>query len=245
MKMDKESLHSLLRQAIGDIEKKRESGEEHLDEHLEECPTEDVFSYYLGLSLSATDKERIEGHIASCARCRHILITLARLEEEKKAMKCDDIKDKSHTMKEKISISLTWVKDRLILTKTNIESFYYWNAISSALIPSRNGAQGDERELPPFTQTFPKCKVIVKIRKEAKERSNIYCRVLSASGKQETGSPLTIDLILSGRRFRSSRLKDQAVSFEGIEPGNYTLVVREGGTQLAEISLTISPDAGK
>ena len=233
--MKDKKFDNLMRQAFSWMEKQKETKIKRED-YRRECLSEETICDYLQSCLSASELDKVENHLSLCYQCRRLVSTVVHLEKREKAEADSIIKEKIGAAAESLKICLTWIQGHLKLTETNAESSPFWNVLQPALV--RGDFQQDSPSLPPFSKTFKEYKVVVQVGEEEKGKCEVRCR-LSPLANKSLGPGIRVDLLQAERTLSSYPLENDTVLFNGIEPGEYKMRIREADRELALLALDI------
>lgn len=241
--MKDKKFDSLMRQAFTWMEKQKKTKVEKQGSQREECLSEEIMCDYMKSRLSLTELDKVEEHLSVCSQCRRLLTTIVQLEKTEEVESSTLIKDKIGVAAEGLKICLGWIQGHLKVIETNAEASPFWNALQPVLVRGASGKHDDLQRtfpsIPPFAKTIKEYKVVVQVGKEEKGKCEVRCQI-SPLAKKSMGLSIRVDLLQAERTLSSYPLEDDAVLFNGIEPGKYKIKIREADRELAFVTLDIS-----
>jgi hypothetical protein len=135
-----------------------------------------------------------------------------------------------------LKISLAWVGGHLRLKETDAMFMPFWNELRPVLV--RGGSQKKSLSLPPFSKTFERYKVRVRVMEEEEGKCAIQCEVIPLDEAQKSPR-IKVGLMKSGRMLRSFVLENDSLLFQGIPPGEYIINIRDEGQSIGDVSIKI------
>ncbi|MGA1865625.1 MAG: zf-HC2 domain-containing protein [bacterium] len=246
--MKEENFDDLMYQAFAKKEKQRMGTDHNLD-RKQECLSDEQISHYMESLLSDAERERVQEHLFDCPFCLQLVIDVVKSEalEQQEISKARERMESEHPAKrgldeikdaviKPLKISLAWVGGHLRLKETDAMFMPFWNELRPVLV--RGGSPKKALSLPPFSKTFEKYKVRIRVMEEEEGKCTIQCEIIPLAETEERPR-IKVELVKSDRMLRSFLLENDSILFQGIPPGEYIINIRDEGRSVGDISIKI------